>query len=133
MQYNMIDPNNAQYRDHLKRLRSLRTQVVLWLLVLALGVMLVPLVLVTGWVRTDVTRLSDELASTQNLIAAASNPSAKVTELNADIAGVNQVISLMQTVTIPSGVNWPLIIGAAGQYDPNAVEITSLTQSNQQI
>src|SRR5262245_15985620 len=115
MQYNMIDPNSAQYKQHLQRLRSLRTQVVLWLLVLALGVLLIPLMLVSGWVRTDATRIEDDLMSMQSAMSAASAPSAEVTKLNADIAGVNHLVTLMETVTVPSGVNWPQVINAAIQ------------------
>src|SRR3954454_8203030 len=98
MQYNMSDPNSPQYQQHMQRLRSLRTQVVLWLLVLALGVLLIPLMLVSGWVRTDVTRLEDELLSTQAMVGAASSPSTEDAKLGADLANVNQLISLMLTV-----------------------------------
>ncbi len=133
MQYNMVDPNSAQYKQHLQRIRSLRTQVVLWLLVLALGVLLIPLMLITGWVRSDVTRLDDELMYLQGAISAASNPSSDVTKLNADIAGVNHLVTLMETVTVPSGVDWPQIINAAIQYDPTTLQITSLTQTDKQI
>lgn len=133
MQYNMMDPNSAQYRQHIQRLRSLRTQVVLWLLVLALGVLLIPLTLISGWVRNDAARLEDDLMSIQSAMSAAGGPSAEVTKLNTDIAGVNHLVTLMETVTVPSGVNWPLVVNAAMQYDPTTIEITSLTQGDKQL
>jgi Tfp pilus assembly protein PilN len=133
MQYNMIDPNSVQYKQHIQGLRSLRRQVILWLLVLALGVLLIPLMLISGWVRSDATRVEDDLMSVQSALSAAGAPSAEVNKLNTDIAGVNHLVTLMETVTVPSGVNWPLVINAAMQYDPAGVQITSLTQTDQQI
>jgi Tfp pilus assembly protein PilN len=133
MQYNMIDPNSVQYKQHIQGLRSLRRQVVLWLLVLALGVLLIPLMLVSGWVRSDATRVEDDLMSVQSALSAAGAPSAEVNKLNTDIAGVNHLVTLMETVTVPSGVNWPLVINAAMQYDPAGIQVTSLTQTDQQI
>ena len=93
--------------------------VVLWLIVLALGISLIPLMLISSWVRNDVTRLEDELISVQSEMTIATLPNSKVTKLGDDIAQVNQLISTMQTVTVPSGVNWPQVIAATTQYDPS--------------
>ncbi len=133
MQYKMIDENSAQYKEDVQRLQALRTQVVLWLFVLALGIVLIPLMLITGWVRNDVTRLESELMSVQSSLAAANTPSQEVTKLNADIANINQLISTMQTVTVPSGVNWPVVVNALVQYDPTTIEITSLNQLEDKV
>src|SRR5687767_10880058 len=125
MQYKMIDVNNAQYKQDTQRLQSLRTQVVLWLIVLALGVVLIPLMLITGWVRNDVARLADDLLTVQSALSDATTPSEEVVKLSADVARIDQLITSIQTVTIPSGVNWPQVVDAALRYDPAAIEITS--------
>jgi Tfp pilus assembly protein PilN len=133
MQYKMIDANSDQYKQDMQRLQSLRTQVVLWLVVLALGIVLIPLMLITGWVRNDVTRLDDELLAVQSALSSASSPNAEVIQLTSEITRINQLVSTMQTVTVSSGVHWPSVISAAVRYDPTAVEITSLTQSGDKI
>ena len=132
-QYKMVDVNSAQYRQDVQRLKSLRLQVVLWLIVLALGVVLIPLMLVTGWVRNDVTRLESELTLVQSALNSAQTPSQEVTMLNAEVARLNQLVSTIQTVTVPSGVNWPLVVYAIGSYDANSLEITSLTQTGDKL
>ena len=133
MQYKILDVNSAQYKQDSKRLQSLRTLVVLWLIVLALGVVLIPLMLITRWVRNDVTRLEGELLSVQSAIDMTTLPSTEVVKLTTDVATVDQLASALQTVTLPSGVNWPLVVNAAGRYDPTATEITSFTQANDRI
>jgi Tfp pilus assembly protein PilN len=133
MQYKMIDVNNAQYKQDTKRLQSLRTQVVLWLVVLALGVVLIPMMLITRWVRNDVTRLESELLSVQSTLEITKLPSAEMVKLSAAIASIEQLASALHTVTLPSGVNWPIVMGAASRFDPTSIEITSLTQTGDRL
>jgi Tfp pilus assembly protein PilN len=128
-QYKMVDPNSAQYKQDVQRLQSLRVQVVLWLVVLALGVVLIPLMFVTNWVRNDVARLETEILSVRTAMSSTTTLSADMVKLTGDIAAVNQLASTILSVTVPSGVNWPLVMGATAQFDPTAIEITSLTQS----
>lgn len=129
----MIDENSSQYKEDVQRLQSLRTQIVLWLVVLALGIVLIPLMLISSWVRNDVARLETELMSVQNAVSVASNPSQEVVKLNDDIANINQLITLMQTVTVPSGLSWPQIVGAVAQYDASTIELDSLTQNENKV
>jgi Tfp pilus assembly protein PilN len=133
MQYRMVDPNSAQYKQDVQRLQSLRVQVVLWLVVLALGVVLIPLMLITNWVRNDVARLETEILSVRTAISSTTTLSAEAVKLTGDIAAVDQLTASILSVTVPSGVNWPLVMNAAAQYDPAAIEITSLTQAVDKI
>jgi hypothetical protein len=133
MQYKMIDVNSAQYKQDYQRLQSLRTQVVLWLFVLALGIVLIPLMLITGWVRSDVARLESELLSVQSALNNMAAPSEEVMQISAEVARINQLATSMQTVTIPSGVNWPQVVDAAARYDPATINIKSLTQTPDKI
>jgi Tfp pilus assembly protein PilN len=133
MQYRVIDVNSAQYKEDERRLQSLRTMVVLWLIVIALGVLLIPLMLVTGWVRSDTTRLESELLSLQSAIADATSPNAEVLQLNAEVARVEQLISSVQTMTVPTGANWPHVVDAVAQYDRIAIVLTSLAQTDDKI
>ena len=126
----MINENSVPYKDDVQRLQSLRTQIVLWLVVLALGIVLIPLMLISSWVRNDITRLETELLSVQSDVSMATNPSQDVVKLNNDIANINQLITLMQTVTVPSGLNWPQIVDAVAQYDTTTIELDSLTQAD---
>lgn len=129
----MVDVNDIQYKQEHQRLQSLRTQVVLWLVVLALGVALIPLMLITRWVRNDVTRLEAELWTVQSALNSATSPSEEVIKLSVEITRINQLATSLQTVTIPSGLNWPLVVDAAAQYDATAIEITELTQTDNKI
>jgi hypothetical protein len=69
----------------------------------------------------------------QSAASAASAPNAEAAKLSADIANVNQLIATMQTVTVPSGVNWPLVVNAVAQYDPTTIELGSLTQIENKV
>jgi Tfp pilus assembly protein PilN len=133
MHYNMVDINSPQYKQDQQRMQSLRTQVVLWLIVLALGVVIIPLMLITGWVRNDLSRLEGELLRVQSAMSDATSPSEEVVKINSDIGRINQLVTSMQTVTIPSSVNWPVIVDAVEQYDPATIDITSLTQAPDKI
>lgn len=133
MQYKMVEPNSAQYKQDVQRLQSLRVQIVLWLVVLALGVVLIPLMLITNWVRNDVARLETEILYVRTAMSSTTTLSEEAVKLTADIASVNQLTASILSVTVPSGVNWPLVMNATAQFDPAAIEITSLTQSVDRI
>jgi hypothetical protein len=133
MQFNMIDVTSDQYKQDQQRLQTLRTQIVIWLIVIALCVALIPLMLITSWVRTDVARLEAELLSLQNAVSSATSPSAEVMLIGTEISGIEQLISTMQTVTIPSGVQWPVVVDAVRQFDATTIEITSFTQTPDKI
>ena len=133
MQYNMIDVTSEQYKQDQQRLQTLRTQIVIWLIVLALGIALIPLMLINSWVRSDLARLETQLMAVQNALSGATSPSAELMKLDAEITGVEQLISTIQTVTIPSGVNWPQVVAAVEQFDATAIEITSFTQTPDKI
>lgn len=133
MQYNIIDADSEEYKQEQRRIASLRTQVVLWLIVLALAVTFIPLMLINSWVRKDVQRLETELWSLQSAIGQASAPNEEALKLSGEISRVNQLISTMQTVTVPSGLNWPLVVDAIAQYDSAAIEISSLKQMSEKI
>lgn len=133
MQYNIIDENSVQYKQDQRRLRSLRTTVVLWLIVLALGVVLIPLMLITSWVRSDLARLESELIYIQSALSDAKSPSPEMTKLNGEVTRFEHLISTIQTVTVPSSVNWPLVVDAVVQYEQTALIINSLTQTADKI
>ena len=133
MQYNIIDVDSQEYKQEQRRITSLRTQAVLWLIVLALAVTFIPLMLINSWVRKDVQRLETELWSLQSAIGQVTGPSEEAIKLSGEMARVNQLISTMQTVTVPSGLQWPLVVDAIARYDPAAIEISSLTQMSGKI
>jgi hypothetical protein len=133
MQYKMVDVNSTQYKQEMQRLQSLRTQIVLWLVVLALGIALIPLMLITRWVRNDVTRLGTELIGVQSALNSATMPSDEVMRLNAEVANFNQLVSTMHSVTVPSGIIWPVVVDAVARYEADAIEIFSLTQTDNKL
>ena len=133
MQFQMIDTMSAEYQQDMQRLNALRTQVVLWLVVLALAIVLIPLMLIAGWVRNDVARLENELLAVQSALNSATSPSGEVAQIRNEIAAIEQLVSTMQTVTLPSGVNWPIVIGAVADYDAAAIQLAALTQSEEKV
>src|SRR5690606_34582082 len=122
-----------QYQEDQRRLQSLRTRVVLWLIALALGVLLIPLMLITGWVRSDMTRLETELVFLRNAIDAATNPSAEVLQLGAEIAEIEQLITSMQRDTEHTGANWQQVIDAEAKCDQVDHHHVKLTHSDSRI
>jgi Tfp pilus assembly protein PilN len=131
--YDMIDVNSPQYKQDMQRLQSLRTMIVLWLVVLALGVILIPLMLIAGWVRDDRARLESELLSIQTAISDASLPSTEVTALGVEVSHIEQLITVMQTATVPSSINWPVVVDAIDEYEQVAITLSSLTQTGNQL
>lgn len=129
----MINLSSPEFQQDMQRLNALRTQVVLWLVVLALAVVLIPLMLISGWVRNDVARLENELLAVQSALNTATTPSGEVARIRDEIARIDQLVSTMQTVTVSSGLNWPMITGAVVEYDPAVIELTSLTQTGKKV
>lgn len=125
--------NTLQYKHDQQQLQSLRVQVVLWLVVLAVGIMLIPLLLVTRWVSEDVTYLERELLGVKNALQVATTPSEEVMNLNGEIARIGDLVTSMQTATVPSSVNWPRVVNVIRQYDPTTIQITSLIQNEDKI
>jgi Tfp pilus assembly protein PilN len=131
--YDMIDVNDPQYKQEARRLQSLRTLVVLWLVVLALGVLLSPLMLIAGWVREDRARLESELLAIQMAVSDANLPTTEVNALGAEVSRIEQLISVMITATVPSGVNWPVVVNAIDDYEQVGISLSSLTQTENKL
>ena len=123
------DPYNlSASRNTAERLNTVRTQVVLWLIVLALGVALIPLTILSRWVRDDSARLQQEIHDAQTQIEQLHIPSEAVEQLNQSADANEALIAALQAASVPVGVDWPRTVAALADYDPILVRVASLNQ-----
>jgi len=133
MQYNLIDANESERRQHAQRLRAVRSLVVLWLLVMALSIALVPLMLVAGWVRSDRVRLETDLDSMQMIISDATLPSPELLQLREEMTRTEALVTAIQAVAVPVSVDWPRVVNALNEYNRVGLTLTSIQQQGPQV
>jgi hypothetical protein len=133
MHYSLIDPNDPQHQRAVRRLRALRSRVVLWLLVAALVIALIPLNLVVGWVRADRILLEDDLGTMEMMIGDAGLSSLETLQLREEMTRTEGLITAIQAVVVPVSVDWPRVVTALTQYEPAELSLLSLQQQRNQI
>lgn len=132
--YDLIDANNSPHLPQAPaRLHQVRTLVVLWLLVLAVGIVLVPLLVITGWLRADRAEFEEEYATLQLLIADSALPSAETLHLQAELTRTTGLIDAIHAVAVPASLAWPQVVDALTQFNLAGVTLTSVQQQGSQI
>lgn len=130
---NILDLNVPPNDADAARLRATRTVVVLWLIVLGLGIALIPLVILSGWIRSDSARLQRELEQVELAVAEAERPSEEVERLNAAIATNEAALAALQEFDAPVGIDWPRVAAALANYDPLLVRLTAIAQRDDRL
>lgn len=131
--HNLLDLHEPPNDADAARLRSTRTLVVLWLIVLALGIALIPLVVVSGWVRSDSARLRNELAQVELALADAEIPSDEVVRLTEAVAANEATLAALESVVVPVGLDWPRVAAALADYDPVLLRLTAIAQRDDRL
>ena len=101
MQYDLRPPGDPQREKDMRQLQSVRTLVVLWLLVVAVAIGLVPTVLISGWVHEDRLAMEDDFEVTQLMIASAAQPDAATLRLQEELSKTEVLIGAVQSVVVP--------------------------------
>jgi Tfp pilus assembly protein PilN len=133
MHYNLIDANESEHRQHAQRLRTVRSLVVLWLLVVALSIALVPLMLAAGWVRSDRVRLEADLDSMQLILSDVTLPTTELLQLREEMTQTEALIAAIQAVAVPVSVDWPQVVNALNEYNRVGLMLTSIQQQGRQV
>ena len=113
-----------------------RGTIVLWLIVVGLGILFIPLSLISSTIRDDVKGLQSDLDSVQQSLTSVPTPAPEVQALMSTLSVVqsqtNQIQAVYPTV-VAARTNWPAVMAAIGNYNPDQIALTSLTQSDIQI
>jgi len=105
----------------------------IWLTVVILAVVVVPLLIISTRVRRDTDRLQSELSRVRATLRAARTPAAEVItltqRLTETVGLVEQMIEISPTLAARR-TDWPEILAAITDYDPNRIRLTSIRQEN---
>ncbi len=133
----MSSQNSPESGTLLDQLRGLsRRTIILWLVAASLILLFIPLSLIVVVTRDDSTRLENELQNVQSELAGMSTPAPEVQELMDVLAQVQSSaneIEEARTALAASHVDWPSVMMAIGNYNPNYLALTSLAQADSRI
>ncbi len=100
---------------------------------MSLALLVFPLIFLSSQINRDTVRLNGELSSVQNRLNKARTPAPAAQTLSNQINQLDKLAGAIQTATVPSGVNWPAVVTAIGQYDHAQVTLTALTQAGNRL
>ena len=113
-----------------------RTTIILWLIAAGTIILFLPLSLIAGGISDDTKRTTADLVSVQVSLTSVPTPVPEILALNGTLTALQQqkaqVDAIVPTLTAPR-LNWPAIMAAIGNYDPNQVLITSLDRSSNRL
>ena len=113
-----------------------RSTIILWLIAAGMIILFLPLSLIAGGISDDTKRTTADLVSIQVSLTSVPTPVPEIQSLNSTLTALQQQKALVDavapTLTAPRA-NWPAIMAAIGNYDPNQVLITSLDQTGNRL
>lgn len=124
---------STQLTGSLQKLRATRQTIVLQVLALGLVALAVPLYLVFGQLRDDVTQTERQLTEVQANLTALSTPSAEVQQLSDQVAQTEALLDALATAPPPVGVDWPQLASAIAGYDAQKIVLVTLTEADNGI
>ena len=107
------------------------SKIVVWLVIFGLAVLFLPLYIISTTVKSTNEKLSTGLEDVQAVLSATpAVPPAQQT-LSAQFLSLqkqSQAAGSVSSTLIASYINWPTIMAAVGAYDPNQMNVNSVTQ-----
>lgn len=106
-------------------------KLVLWLIICGLGVLFLPLYVISTTVKTTNEELTTELTNIEATLTATPPVPAELQTLSADFANTqlqNQTVGSINSTLQDSYINWPTVMAALGAYDLGQMSLTSITQ-----
>ncbi len=113
--------------------RALRQRVVFGLLVFSLLTFALALILIAASVRNDIGLAEANLNALQDDIIRLSTPSAEVQALTTTLSDTRALANQLEAAAPPVGANWPTVIAVIDRYDPAAITLISLIQTDNRI
>lgn len=124
-------PANPQAQIH--QLRTLRQAIVIGLVGFSLLSLILALFLIAASIRNDIGRSESNLAALQARLMRLSTPAPEVQELMTTLTNTLTLADTLVAARPPVGINWPAVVTVIGSYDPAAITLTALTQSDNRI
>lgn len=124
-------PANLQAQIH--QLRTLRQAIVIGLVGFSLLSLILALFLIATSIRNDIGRSESNLAALQVRLMRLSTPAPEVQELMTTLTNTLTLADTLVAARPPVGINWPAVVTVIGSYDPAAITLTALTQSDNRI
>lgn len=113
--------------------RSLRQTVAFGLLAFSLLLFALAVALIAASVRNDIALSAANLSTLQDEMLSLSTPSAEVQELTVTLSNTRVLADQLAAAAPPLGANWPAVIAVIDRYDPAAITLTALTQTDNSI
>jgi len=107
------------------------SKLVLWLIICGLGVLFLPLYIISTTVKTTNEELTTELADIEATLSATPPVPAELQTLSAEFANTqlqSQTVGSINSTLQDSYINWPTVMAALGAYDLGQMSLTSITQ-----
>lgn len=112
------------------------SRLIIWLVVLSLGLLFVPLYLISDSLRQENVRLQTEATLIQQTLAVSPQPNsteAALTDTLMQIQAQKGALEAIQPTLIAEHIPWSEVMFMLGSYDPNQLSITALSQSGNQL
>ena len=113
-----------------------RRVIILSLIAISLATLIFPLYLVSASIRGYIDSLETEYQSAQNALATVSTPAPEVLELMDTLSQAQEtggeLDEAYSTITADR-TDWPAVMAAIGNYDPDELALDSLTQADNRI
>lgn len=106
-------------------------KLVLWLIICGLGVLFLPLYIISTTVKTTNEELTTELTNIEATLSATPPVPPELQTLSADFSNTqmqSQTVGSINSTLKDSYINWPTVMAALGAYDLGQMSLTSITQ-----
>ena len=108
------------------------SRIILWLVALSLGILFMPLYLVSNTIKENTGPLSDDLATLEALLTATPAPNPTEERLRSDLLSLSEQIRALGVVNTDletNHIDWPGVMADIAGYDSTIIQLTELTQS----
>lgn len=112
------------------------SRIVLWLIVLSLGILFLPLFLLSTALKENNLTLETQLATLEVSLTATPEPNPTEQALTDQLLQLRQDTKALETLSDELGtrhINWPGTIAIIGSYDQEQITLTGLTQTDNLI
>ena len=107
------------------------SKLVLWLIICGLGVLFLPMYVISTTVKTTNEELTTELTNIEATLSATPPIDPKIQTLSAEFSDTqkqDQAVGSINSTLNNTYVNWPTVMAALGAYDLGQMSVTSVSQ-----
>ncbi|MBZ0301535.1 MAG: hypothetical protein K8J31_17445 [Anaerolineae bacterium] len=107
------------------------SRLLLWLIAFSLGILFLPLYLISTTIQENTLPLADELATLETQVAATAAPNPTEEALRMELLALNQQVNVLETVRDDLETNhiaWPAVMAVIADYDQGILRVSELMQ-----